>query len=78
VITAQYSVTQKLSVTFTGTSLQSSFVITHSLGRFVVVQVTDTNGLQVECDVTNTATTTTVTFASSPANGVVYYCTIIG
>jgi hypothetical protein len=77
-ITAQYSLSQKLSVTFTGNGALTSFTITHGLGRFVHVQVGDSTGLQVECDVTNTATTTQVSFATAPTNGTIYYCTIIG
>lgn len=77
-ITAQYSLSQKLAVTFTGNGSLTSFTITHGLGRFVHVQVGDSTGLQVECDVTNTATTTQVSFATAPTNGTIYYCTIIG
>jgi hypothetical protein len=82
-ITASYSVTQKLSVTFTQPAVSpvSTFTISHALGRFVHVQVTDSTGLQVECDITNTATgtgQTTITFATAPATSTVYYVTIIG
>ena len=78
VVTAQYSITQKLSVTFTANNVSTGFTVTHNLGRFVIVQVTDLNGLQVECDVTNTATTTQVSFATAPIAPAVFYCTIIG
>lgn len=78
VVTAQYSMAQKLSVTFTGNSSQTAFTITHALGRFVVVQVVDSTGLQVECDVTNTSGATLVTFSTAPTTGTIYYCTIIG
>ena len=78
-ITVQHKIGQKLGITFTADGTLTSFTITHGLGsRFVVVQVTDSSGLQVECDITNTTTTTQVLFAAAPTNGTIYYCTIIG
>jgi hypothetical protein len=76
-ITAQYAVTQKLAVTLTSNGSLTSWTITHSFSRFVLVQVADSAGLQVECDVTNTAGSTVVAFATAPAAGT-YYVTIIG
>jgi hypothetical protein len=77
---AALGVPGKESDQITGDDVTTSFVVAHSLGTalvFVAVQENAT-GEEVLVTITKTSANVTLTFATAPADGVVYDVTIVG
>jgi hypothetical protein len=73
-------VAQRITAKITGDGTTKTFTVTHTLNTatsFATAQVFDSTGLQVECDVTHTSTSTKFDFVTAPSSGTIYYVTIV-